>query len=340
MKKDILFSIIIPMYNCEKTIDRAIKSVINQSYTNFELILINDGSKDGTLEKVQAYESCINIKIVSKNNEGVSIARNRGLEIATGDYILFLDADDYYDLKLLENINKILKKNKVDLLKYNYFIITNKGIIKKKHKYSIEVNKILMKDNFSKTVLPYVFSTDDLNPVWNCVIKKEAIKDIIFDKNLITAEDLDFTTSIINNIDSIYIIDLPLIYYVYSNNSVTRTTNLSKSFKKIDSQISSYNKILKKFKIDKSDYHYCNKLNNDFHVLFNDLIICSSNYNDYLYMIKENKNFEKYLPYFNLISNILNIDVYSSLTLSKRKYLYIKFVNKLKNIKRFILNML
>ena len=87
-------SVIIPIYNCEKYLDRLINSILNQSYTSFELILINDGSKDNSGKIIKTYQDK-RIKILDKENTGVSDSRNKGLEIATGELICFLDSDDY-----------------------------------------------------------------------------------------------------------------------------------------------------------------------------------------------------------------------------------------------------
>lgn len=108
-----MFSIIIPLYNKENTIIDTLKSVLSQTYQNFELIVVNDGSLDSSLIKVRAFiteTQCQKIILIDKNNEGVSIARNTGLQVAKNEWICFLDADDQWTDDFLDNMYKIIKK--------------------------------------------------------------------------------------------------------------------------------------------------------------------------------------------------------------------------------------
>ena len=92
------FSLIVPVYNSEKTISRCVDSIIKQSFSDYELILVNDGSKDKSLELCEEYERKYkNIRVINKENGGASSARNAGLDVAEGDYILFSDSDDYVE---------------------------------------------------------------------------------------------------------------------------------------------------------------------------------------------------------------------------------------------------
>jgi len=100
-----LISVIIPLYNKESWVERAIQSVLNQTYKNFELLIVNDGSTDGSLEKVKKFKDK-RIRVFSKKNEGLSITRNFGIKYSKGDYIAFLDADDEWAEKELEYLIK------------------------------------------------------------------------------------------------------------------------------------------------------------------------------------------------------------------------------------------
>lgn len=109
-------SIIIPVYNIVHYIERCVDSVINQTFNNCEIIIVDDGSTDG------GYEKCDNlakkdkrIKILHKINGGISEARNRGIEIATGDYLFFLDGDDYIEKNTIETLVNLLEINKADV---------------------------------------------------------------------------------------------------------------------------------------------------------------------------------------------------------------------------------
>ena len=114
-------SIIIPVYNAYTVIDKCIQSIINQTYKNIEIILINDGSKDKSIEKLNYYEKKYkNIKIINKKNEGVSKTRNLGIKKATGKYIMFIDNDDYIDNTYVETLLNEIKNSEADCVYSGY----------------------------------------------------------------------------------------------------------------------------------------------------------------------------------------------------------------------------
>jgi glycosyltransferase involved in cell wall biosynthesis len=109
-------SVIVPVYNTERYLSSCIDSVINQAYSNIEVILVNDGSTDRSGNICDEYSQFDNrIKVIHQKNSGASTARNKGLDVATGDYIMFLDSDDYWVNSCLEKIVDKLKKNKFDI---------------------------------------------------------------------------------------------------------------------------------------------------------------------------------------------------------------------------------
>lgn len=113
-------SIIVPVYNAEKTLCRCIESVVRQNYNNYELILVNDGSVDGSADICNRYSNEYQqIRYVYKNNGGVSSARNLGLKLARGEYIAFLDSDDYVTDDFFSFINKAISKYDCDLTLFN-----------------------------------------------------------------------------------------------------------------------------------------------------------------------------------------------------------------------------
>lgn len=118
-------SIIITAFNSEKTIEKAIKSALEQNYEDLEIIVVDDGSKDNTEQKVLSFENDT-IKYYKKENSGVSDTRNFGIEKATGDYLMFLDDDDYLDKDLLKTLEPYIIKND-DLIKYKLRKINQNG---------------------------------------------------------------------------------------------------------------------------------------------------------------------------------------------------------------------
>lgn len=128
MNKQPFFSIIIPAYNANAFLPNALESICSQEYPNFEILLINDGSTDNTEDICRHYARLDKrISLISKNNEGVSIARNRGLDIAKGEYILFIDADDILYPNALSALYNSLISVKIDYLRYEYQTIDEKG---------------------------------------------------------------------------------------------------------------------------------------------------------------------------------------------------------------------
>lgn len=126
------FSIIVAIYNIEDYIDECVSSIISQTYGNYELLLVNDGSNDGSLAILQKWASQdARIKVINKLNGGLSSARNEGLKHATGDYILFVDGDDWLDKDALMSANDFIEKHgDVDMLCFDYWAYYTKEKMK------------------------------------------------------------------------------------------------------------------------------------------------------------------------------------------------------------------
>ena len=133
--KQPLISVIIPVYGVEKYISQCLESVINQTYNNLEIIVINDGTKDRSAEIAKEYAAKDSrIKVYDFKNGGLSVARNRGLEIATGEYISYLDSDDWLDTKMYETLLETAMKNEADMVKCG--IIETNGASEEKITFS------------------------------------------------------------------------------------------------------------------------------------------------------------------------------------------------------------
>ncbi len=119
-----MISFVIPAYNAEKTIKRAIDSILNQEETTlfYEIIVVNDGSKDNTEDVMKQFEQNEKIKYFVKENTGVADTRNYGVSKASGEYIIFVDCDDYVDTHLLKDIEQYIKQN-IDLIKWQAKIV-------------------------------------------------------------------------------------------------------------------------------------------------------------------------------------------------------------------------
>jgi glycosyltransferase involved in cell wall biosynthesis len=201
---DNFVSIIVPMYNSSKTIDRCLKSILNQSYKNFEVIIINDGFTDNCDEIVKNYQkSDDRIVLINQENAGVSKARNAGLDIAKGDFIQFVDSDDEIYVKYLEKMLGLIISNDLDMavcnnehpVFYTNFIQRN---------YDMTNH-----DEFLK------FYQDTFWPTlsWNKLIKREVIGESKFKDYLKFAEDETFFCAIIGNVKKISTTSEVLLLY-------------------------------------------------------------------------------------------------------------------------------
>jgi len=163
-----LISVIIPLYNKQNTIARCINSVCSQEYDNIEIIIVNDGSTDGSLSICREYEKKDKrVKIVNKNNEGVSKARNDALLKSNGKYIFFIDADDMIEKMTLSNlIEKTINNNNAGILVGTNFKEVNNKI--KKCNYG---NTILSKSNFIEGII----KGEKVGTIWNYLFNKELI---------------------------------------------------------------------------------------------------------------------------------------------------------------------
>lgn len=132
-------SVIIPIYNVEKYIRECLESVVNQTYKNLEIIVVNDGTKDNSMKIVEEYLSDKRIKIINKENGGLSSARNRGMEEATGDYISFIDSDDYIAIDMYEKLVKEINNEDIIIFDYTIFNDRTKEVVNYVKEFSIKV---------------------------------------------------------------------------------------------------------------------------------------------------------------------------------------------------------
>lgn len=133
MQED-LVTIVLPIYNVEKYLDRCIKSVINQTYKNIEIILVDDESPDKCPEICDEWKrKDARIRVVHKKNEGLGLARNTGIEYAKGKYICFFDSDDYIDLTTIEKAVELANKTSADVVTFGYANVDNEGMVKESY---------------------------------------------------------------------------------------------------------------------------------------------------------------------------------------------------------------
>lgn len=250
--KEILLSIIIPIYNLEKYISYCIDSIVSQVNKNVEIILIDDGSKDKSREICNKYCQKYNyIKYFYQENAGVSVARNNGLKKAIGEYILFVDGDDWIiENSIPEIIDKIKKNKEIDIITGDFVKSKNNKIEKKKRKKEKKLIN-LIKYDYPQNLIK-LFKTNNFNPSLCCnVIKRKCFFDnnIFLDKNVKYTEDMDCTIQLFlkaKKIDSI-----EKSFYVYRQNQMSATH--SYNLKRVDDTMDFVTKWLKDIKEIKSD---------------------------------------------------------------------------------------
>lgn len=227
-------SIIVPIYNVEKYLIRCIESLLHQSLTEIEIILVDDGSVDTCPQICDDYaKRDSRIKVIHKNNEGLGFARNSGMELVCGEYVAFVDSDDFVALEMYERLYSVATSNqKLDAVYcgINYFseekivnslVETTKEVLfyndKIKNKFLLGM---LSRSEKSRKIVEYEMS------VWHAIYKFD-----VLEKNNITfcservyiSEDIIFHIDFLKHAKSIGMIPKALYYYCYNNNSLTKT---------------------------------------------------------------------------------------------------------------------
>ena len=245
------YSIIVPVYNSEKYINRCLESLSNQTYQNIEIIIVNDGSNDGSLELITKFqEKDPRIKIITQKNLGVSFARNKGIKESSGDYILFVDSDDYIDINTIEKCNKIITDKKVDILGFSYYKRINR--IKKTYKLQVPTEQIINKATYKDNLYRYIMNTNDFCNVTTKIIKADIAKSVNFDSSLVIAEDFLYFVQCFVKSNSIYFTNKEFYNYMYNPESVTHYFDIEKNISKLINSITSFEKIKRIIKI--TDY--------------------------------------------------------------------------------------
>lgn len=206
-------SFIVPVYNAAPYLHRCIGSILGQTYQNYELILINDGSTDNSLEICQEYAGKENLIIITQPNAGVSAARNAGLRMATGDYYFFVDSDDWIEEQSLEHISQYLNTNNADVLRIGCQIVRNGSAmpesLNKTGKIAIGV---LMKRKYFCPAL------------WGYLFKASLIREnkIAFIQSLKYSEDSNFIFKCLSISKCIHLLDEQVYNYNVRENSAIR----------------------------------------------------------------------------------------------------------------------
>lgn len=212
-------SIIVPVYNLERYVEICARSLMSQTYRNIEIILVNDGSKDGSLEIIKRVANLDSrIIIVDQENAGVSAARNSGIEHATGDCIMFVDGDDFVEPNFVEDLLKIKIEYDADIVSCNHSSVDDNGSLIKNGCNTKKVKKMTIDQ-----IIEGFCSGTYMYMVWNKLFDRKVLQNIHFELNMIYEEVAYFNSIILKN-PTIYHIEKPLYNYRCARLGNTKST--------------------------------------------------------------------------------------------------------------------
>lgn len=250
---DNLISIIIPVYNAEKYLKKCIDSILDQTYSNLEIIIVNDGSKDNSLDIINEYATKDSrIKVCNKENGGVSSARNEGINKANGTYVMFIDADDYIEKDMLKKMYDCIEENNAGICLCGMNVVSTEGEIYRTYTYGQDRNKLEIKDGLIESKENYI-SLLEVNWAPFCkLIKKDLIQHIRYDKNVAIAEDLLFNAMLLleNSDFKVAVCSEAMYNYVDVPTSATKSSYSSKILQGLITEEKVYNMLSE---IDKKD---------------------------------------------------------------------------------------
>lgn len=316
-EKDFLISIVIPIYNAEKYLEECLNSIKNQTYKNFEVIMVNDGSKDDSETICMNFlRSDSRFRYLKKENGGVSSARNVGLDNVEGDYITFIDADDWVDENYLDLLITTVEKNHSDIVVSSYKQFNNIDVFYLRA-YTIQEKYLLNFERMNRddflTIFPKLMSTNVcFNNAVAKLFRKELVNDLRFDTSIKYGEDLDFYFRLYLNVDSVSYVDEPT--YVYRMHGDSTTSNFNQEH--AEQELSIFKQMHEKIQeIGLPSIHYFKKLKKllEWRMDFLENKVLLNEYFDFL------KNIEKTVTYpstlISVVIPIYNVSPYLRLCL-------------------------
>ena len=230
----IKYSFIVPVYNTEKYLKKCLDSLVNQTYKDFEIIVVNDGSTDKSSSIISKYQKKYkNIIVIDKENEGLSMARNRGVQKSSGKYIIFVDSDDYVSNKLLEEVDK--KIDDSDILRFQ--IATEDEEYTKINEYHEEGFESMCGYDAFRYLSSYHF----VEPAWCYVIRKNYYIENKFSfKKGVYHEDFGLIPYVIYKARKVKSIDYIGYHYVQRNGSIMNNNDYKKTVKKAFDMLEQY----------------------------------------------------------------------------------------------------
>ena len=250
-----LISIIVPVFKVEKYINKCINSIISQTYRNLEIILVDDGSPDNCGKICDEYTNIDErIKVIHQKNMGLSAARNNGIKIAKGDYIGFVDSDDYIEKTMFEDLYNALIDNVADISICNFYIVqsntTEKRVRNKERDKKYNKIEILKEILLDRDVQSYA---------WNKLYKKELFKNVEYPVGK-KYEDIGTTFYLFEKCNNIQVIGKPEYNYLNRNDSIVFNVNEQTIIDYVDIIVERYLYVDKKYReLSKYNFYYLAK---------------------------------------------------------------------------------
>lgn len=213
-----MISLVIPVYNIKKYIVRCLDSVVRQTSQNFECVIVVDGATDGSGEICDRYAlQYANFRVVHQPNKGLLAAVCAGIEAATGEYIMFLDGDDFIAKEAVQLVQNIIEETSCDLIAYDFYKYYSDEKIKE---ISLDIASGLLEE---ENALAFVLSHHMVYARWNKVIKKSILMSILpyVDKRVTIGEDISITLPSLYSAKTAFYLKKPLIYYCQNDSSFT-----------------------------------------------------------------------------------------------------------------------
>lgn len=218
MNSDSLISVIVPVYKTEKYLDCCVESIVNQTYTNLEIILVDDGSTDNCPAMCDKWaKKDARVKVIHKKNGGLSSARNAGMEAATGKYIMFVDSDDFLEPDMAEFLLNIINKNDSDVARCGFFFDNGEKAIAENTDTSVKY------PDYDTLMTDLVCNDYISGAVWNKLYKTELVKSTRFLEEDGCSEDIMFNFRLYRQRINAVFFDKPKYHYMVRENSIVNS---------------------------------------------------------------------------------------------------------------------
>lgn len=278
------YSIIIPVYNVEKYIKKCLDSVFNQSYKDYEVIVVNDGTKDNSMDIVKDYD----VKVINQTNQGLSAARNNGVKHAKGEYIIFIDSDDYIEKDLLKEIDKATNNNP-DVIRYQIQEVYEENNEIK------EFNEQSFEDKTGVEAFEHISKYHFVENAWAYAFKREYYQNNKFEFKVgAIHEDFGLIPLVIMKAKKVNSISYVGYNYMQRQGSIMSQKNYEKTKKKVEDFYNHYLYLIKeidKTKLDSTTFK--SFIANSLYIKICELE--NEDYKKYKQLLKDNKVYENIL---------------------------------------------